>query len=89
MGTIVKRHLAERLGRDPGAVYHVAIMPCYDKKLEASRPDFDVPGTARPPASSEAACVCCHAFVSEAQHHAWAAMPAGVGGCACAHGLKG
>lgn len=24
----------------PGSIYHVAIMPCYDKKLEASRPDF-------------------------------------------------
>ena len=21
-------------------VYHVSVMPCYDKKLEASRPDF-------------------------------------------------
>lgn len=24
----------------PSAVYHVSVMPCYDKKLEASRPDF-------------------------------------------------
>lgn len=24
----------------PNAIYHVAVMPCYDKKLEASRPDF-------------------------------------------------
>ena len=22
------------------SVYHVAVMPCYDKKLEASRKDF-------------------------------------------------
>lgn len=21
-------------------IYHVTVMPCYDKKLEASRPDF-------------------------------------------------
>lgn len=24
----------------PNQIYHVSIMPCYDKKLEASRPDF-------------------------------------------------
>lgn len=24
----------------PERIYHVSIMPCYDKKLEASRPDF-------------------------------------------------
>lgn len=24
----------------PDQVYHVSVMPCYDKKLEASRPDF-------------------------------------------------
>ena len=24
----------------PNQVYHVAVMPCYDKKLEASREDF-------------------------------------------------
>lgn len=26
--------------RRPDQVFHVAVMPCYDKKLEASRPDF-------------------------------------------------
>jgi len=24
----------------PDQIYHVTVMPCYDKKLEASRPDF-------------------------------------------------
>lgn len=24
----------------PDKVYHATVMPCYDKKLEASRPDF-------------------------------------------------
>lgn len=24
----------------PDRIYHVTVMPCYDKKLEASRPDF-------------------------------------------------
>lgn len=26
--------------RRPDQIYHVTVMPCYDKKLEASRPDF-------------------------------------------------
>ena len=47
MGTVVKRHLAARLGHDPASIYHVAIMPCYDKKLEASRDDFNLPGAPR------------------------------------------
>ncbi len=27
-------------GVSPQKIYHVTVMPCYDKKLEASRPDF-------------------------------------------------
>ena len=44
MGTLVKQVVCQQQGLDPGRVYHTAIMPCYDKKLEASRSDFDVPG---------------------------------------------
>lgn len=44
MGTLVKRMFCQQLGLDPGRVYHTAVMPCYDKKLEASRPDFNLPG---------------------------------------------
>lgn len=40
MGSIVKYHLAEKLGLSPEQIYHVTLMPCYDKKLEASREDF-------------------------------------------------
>ncbi|KAK2172123.1 hypothetical protein NP493_990g00037 [Ridgeia piscesae] len=40
MGSLVKHHLASVLGRSPSQVYHVTVMPCYDKKLEASRHDF-------------------------------------------------
>jgi iron only hydrogenase large subunit-like protein len=29
--------------RRPDQIYHVSVMPCYDKKLEASRPDFTTP----------------------------------------------
>ena len=43
--SLVKRWLAPRLGRKPSAVYHCAVMPCFDKKLEASREDFRIPGT--------------------------------------------
>lgn len=40
MGSLVKYHLAENMGLSPEQVYHVTVMPCYDKKLEASRKDF-------------------------------------------------
>jgi iron only hydrogenase large subunit-like protein len=40
MGTLVKEWLAPQLGLTREQVYHVSVMPCYDKKLEASRPDF-------------------------------------------------
>ncbi|GAA5915962.1 iron-sulfur cluster assembly protein NAR1 [Sporobolomyces salmoneus] len=40
-GVLVKSSLvAGRLGKVGKEIYHVAVMPCYDKKLEASRPDF-------------------------------------------------
>ncbi|KAK9788454.1 hypothetical protein WJX73_008871 [Symbiochloris irregularis] len=44
IGSIVKGPLCKRLGIQPGKVYHCTIMPCYDKKLEASREDFTTPG---------------------------------------------
>ena len=40
MGTIVKEFLSSKLEIDPSRVYHVTVMPCFDKKLEASRGDF-------------------------------------------------
>ncbi|XP_058797904.1 probable cytosolic Fe-S cluster assembly factor AGAP009023 [Phymastichus coffea] len=40
MGSLVKYHLAHVKGLSPEQVYHVTLMPCYDKKLEASREDF-------------------------------------------------
>lgn len=44
-GVLAKKFLPQRLGlantidASP-TIYHATIMPCYDKKLEASRPDF-------------------------------------------------
>ncbi|GAM24614.1 hypothetical protein SAMD00019534_077890, partial [Acytostelium subglobosum LB1] len=44
MGTLVKYYLGDKLlnnqSNRPSEIYHVTIMPCYDKKLEASRSDF-------------------------------------------------
>jgi len=40
MGTLVKSWLASKFGQSPDRLYHVSVMPCYDKKLEASRQDF-------------------------------------------------
>ncbi|KAL2101110.1 hypothetical protein ACEWY4_002871 [Coilia grayii] len=40
MGSLVKNYFAEQQGLPAQRIYHVTVMPCYDKKLEASRPDF-------------------------------------------------
>ncbi|GJE92296.1 Iron hydrogenase [Phanerochaete sordida] len=40
MGTLVKEWLGSKWGKSPSQIYHVTVMPCYDKKLEASRQDF-------------------------------------------------
>ncbi|CDQ98441.1 unnamed protein product, partial [Oncorhynchus mykiss] len=40
MGSLVKGFFAGQQGLNPQQIYHVTVMPCYDKKLEASRPDF-------------------------------------------------
>lgn len=40
MGVLVKQYLAQKLNVSADRIYHVTVMPCYDKKLEASREDF-------------------------------------------------
>ncbi|XP_055639218.1 probable cytosolic Fe-S cluster assembly factor AAEL012261 [Toxorhynchites rutilus septentrionalis] len=40
MGVLVKKYLSKILGIRSDRIYHVTVMPCYDKKLEASREDF-------------------------------------------------
>ncbi|OWK11486.1 NARFL, partial [Cervus elaphus hippelaphus] len=40
MGSLVKDFFAQQQLLTPDKVYHATVMPCYDKKLEASRPDF-------------------------------------------------
>lgn len=39
-GTLLKSVLAKRFGVPPDKVWHLAIMPCFDKKLEASRAEL-------------------------------------------------
>lgn len=39
-GTLIKSVLSQRYGVSPSQVWHVAIMPCFDKKLEASRSEL-------------------------------------------------
>ena len=61
MGTIVKSHVAEALGVAPDALFHASVMPCFDKKLEASRADFSrdvaVPAAGGTTATQETDCV--------------------------------
>lgn len=40
IGAIVKNHICQKMELRPDEIYHVTVMPCYDKKLEASRDDF-------------------------------------------------
>ncbi|KAK9320152.1 iron hydrogenase [Lipomyces orientalis] len=39
-GSLLKRLIREERGVSADEIYHVSVMPCFDKKLEASRPDF-------------------------------------------------
>lgn len=40
MGTLLKSTLSKKLGISTDKIWHVAIMPCFDKKLEASREEL-------------------------------------------------
>ncbi|KAK3672590.1 Cytosolic Fe-S cluster assembly factor nar1 [Recurvomyces mirabilis] len=39
-GTLLKSVLSKKLGVRPDQIWHMAIMPCFDKKLEASRAEL-------------------------------------------------
>ena len=45
MGCVVKQLVCGVAGVAAARVRHVTIMPCFDKKLEASREDFTHPDT--------------------------------------------
>lgn len=38
MGTLIKEWVSRII--ENRSIYHVTVMPCYDKKLEAAREDF-------------------------------------------------
>ncbi len=40
LGTLLKTTLSRRLDVSPDRIWHVAVMPCFDKKLEASREEL-------------------------------------------------
>ncbi|KAI9171382.1 Cytosolic Fe-S cluster assembly factor-like protein [Paramyrothecium foliicola] len=40
MGTLLKTALSKKLGIPPSRIWHLAVMPCFDKKLEASREEL-------------------------------------------------
>ncbi|XP_027775174.1 protein NAR1 isoform X1 [Solanum pennellii] len=40
IGAVVKNFLCSKPSVRPEDIYHVTVMPCYDKKLEAAREDF-------------------------------------------------
>ena len=40
MGSLIKDSLSIELSMKQSQIYHVTIMPCYDKKLESSRKEF-------------------------------------------------
>lgn len=40
MGSMVKYYLSTIKQISPENIYHITVMPCYDKKLEAYREDF-------------------------------------------------
>lgn len=40
MGTLLKTVLSKKLGISPDRIWHLAVMPCLDKKLEASREEL-------------------------------------------------
>ncbi|KAL2495483.1 ferredoxin hydrogenase [Forsythia ovata] len=40
IGAAIKSHICQKLCLRAEEIYHVTVMPCYDKKLEAARDDF-------------------------------------------------
>lgn len=46
-GRLVKSLISANQHVRPQDIYHVSLMPCFDKKLESSRPDFEFDGGGR------------------------------------------
>lgn len=39
-GTLLKELISKEINTPRGNIYHLSVMPCFDKKLEAARPEF-------------------------------------------------
>ena len=52
-GTLLKTVLSKRLGISPNSIWHLAVMPCFDKKLEASREELTDVYWRSPPSNRE------------------------------------
>ncbi|GMH37843.1 hypothetical protein BSKO_05727 [Bryopsis sp. KO-2023] len=53
MGALLKQHFFRDVKDIPAErIYHCTLMPCYDKKLEASRPEFNFPESDTPEVDS-------------------------------------
>ncbi|KAG2497731.1 hypothetical protein HYH03_004467 [Edaphochlamys debaryana] len=59
MGALVKGPIASAWGLPGGAssLFHVSVMPCYDKKLEASRDELALPGPSGSPVPEVDCCL--------------------------------
>jgi len=44
LGQLIKNFICEKLSVNSDEVFLVAVQPCFDKKLEASRMDFTMDG---------------------------------------------
>lgn len=55
MGTLLKTTLSRALGISPSRIWHLAVMPCFDKKLEASREELTDTAWAASPADGKPA----------------------------------
>jgi iron only hydrogenase large subunit-like protein len=40
MGIIIKKYFAKNMNLNPNEIYHLSIMPCYDKKLGKFNSNF-------------------------------------------------
>ncbi|KAJ5183603.1 Iron hydrogenase [Penicillium capsulatum] len=52
-GTFLKTVLSKSLGVPPSQIWHLAVMPCFDKKLEASREELTDASWRKGPAESQ------------------------------------
>lgn len=71
-GTFLKSVLSKTLGVSPSRIWHLAVMPCFDKKLEASRGELTSKSWQGQQGSSgcgSSGCECSHDSNNNNNHH--------------------